>query len=91
MTHIRATTQFWGPPQDTRKGHVFPGGIDQTLSDLDRYCFECPLPDCNQMDRRCPHNDDRSPTKRAYDLAHKAALREVDEAVERILAEREAT
>jgi len=89
--YIHATTQFWGPPQDTRLDTQAHTTRHWELSELDRYCFDCPLPDCDQMDPRCPFNDDHSSAKRVYDLAYKATKREVDEAVAWIVAERERT
>ena len=71
----------WAHLSNGHKDHVFPGGIDLALSEQDRYCFECPLPECDQKDPCCPFNDDKSSTKRAYDLAYKAARREVEKAV----------
>ena len=78
----------WAHLSSAYKDHVFPGGIDLALSEQDRYCFECPLPECDQKNPRCPFNDDKSSAKRAYDLAYKAARREVEKAVTAIVAER---
>ena len=81
----------WAHLSNGHKDHVFPGGIDLALSEQDRYCFECPLPECDQKDECCPFNDDKSSTKRAYDLAYKAARREVEKAVREIEEARCAT
>ena len=83
-TPIHATTQFWGPSQDTTLDTQAMCKRQWELSEQDRYCFECPLPECDQKDECCPFNDDKSSTKRAYDLAYKAAKREVEKAVREI-------
>jgi len=65
------------------------------LNEQDLLCFDCPLPDCDQSDPRCPFNDgnitkrDRRMEKRVYRLRNKWEC-ELDEAVARIVAEREA-
>ena len=88
----------WGHLSSAYKDHVFSGGIDFALSEQDRYCFECPLSECDQADPRCPFayvnsekktKRDRTLEKRIYRLRNKWE-RAVDEAVERIVAEREA-
>lgn len=90
MTTIYATTQFWGEPADTKRDTLALCRRKWELSDLDRVCFECLLPECDQKDPRCPHNDDQSSAKRVYDMAFKSVRREVGFAVEQILEEREA-
>ena len=96
---IHATTQFWGPSQDTTLDTQAMCKCQWELSEQDRYCFACPLPECDQADPRCPFayvnsekkaKRDRTLEKRIYRLRIKWQ-RELDEAVERIVAEREAT
>jgi len=65
------------------------------LTEKDLLCFDCPLPECDQSDPRCPFNAgnitkrDRRIEKRVCRLRKKWE-RELDEAVARIMAEREA-
>ena len=98
-TPIHATTQFWGPSQDTTLDTQAMCKRKWELSEQDRYCFECPLSECDQADLHCPFayvnsekkaKRDRTLEKRIYRLRNKWG-REVDEAVERIVAERETT
>jgi len=88
----------WGHPADTTFDTLALRRCEWELSEQDRYCFECPLPECDQADPRCPFayvnsekkaKRDRTLEKRIYRLRNKWE-RELDEAVERILAEREA-
>lgn len=81
-------------------GHLLGNGCEHWLPNPDAAevatCEQCPLwledgADCNQKDPRCPFNDDQSSTKRAYDLAYKAAKREVEKAVREIEEARCAT
>jgi len=95
-TPIHATTQFWGPSQDTTLDTLAFTREKWELSELDRYCFDCPLPECNQKDERCPFSYIHSQRKR--NRIAKVVMRmrnkwerELDQAVERIVAEREAT
>ena len=97
MPYIRVTTQFWGPSQDTTLDTQAMCKRQWELSEQDRYCCECPLPECDQADPRCPFayvngekkaKRDRTLEKRIYRLRNKWQ-RELNAAVERILAERE--
>ena len=63
---IHATTQFWGESPDTTRDTLAFSTKKWELSEQDRYCFECPLPECDQADERCPFSYVRSQRKRNH-------------------------
>ena len=96
---IYATTQFWGeaPRYQSEEKTRTVNNLVRELSEKEAACFDCPLyledgADCNQIDPRCPfyrsHHKQQAMAKASYRLRNKWQ-RELDEAVERIVAERE--
>ena len=92
---IEATTQFWGDPLDISPDTLAMCTRKWELSEQDRYCFECPLPECDQQDERCPFSYSQSQRRRnqiakVIRRARQGWERAVDEAAAQIWAEREA-
>lgn len=94
MTTIAGTTQFWGAPANTRRDTLALFNRKWELSERDRLCFDCLLPDCNQSDPQCPFDDGnvkrRQHIVKTVHRQKKQWERELDEAVARILEERKA-
>lgn len=90
MTH---TTTYQGSPpwawHSTSDGWASPEHLICELTDRDRVCFNCPLPECNQASEWCPFNDnrtkakrDRTTERRVYRLAQRIVDEELQAAME---------